>query len=263
MRKKPFNCKFWKRRNAQLEQDAHQISETEEPDWTAIQNCKSHKDSPVYGPLPFRRKPKSNEERTETTQSLEKLTATVSETSARNTSVTELSNSRAPVPFWRSLSTRFRLSHEPVAFDSTPTHKNQSCKDYTATQLSDRGLPMIEASSGAAARAAVAAAYQSERPSYSHSGRARSEALQQQEVLNLRKSRLVGQSLAKDTESGIGIDLREQVGDSLNPTVPVIRKGNDTLYPRLPCAYGLKQIPLEYFPRKSPPQYYLILMPPH
>ena len=220
MREKPINYKFWKRRILEPEEDAIQSSEIQELGCVAVAECEKCTQNLVHKALPFRWKPRS----------YEKLTASgispaISEPSPPSTGIATSSTSKPPVPFWRTLSTKFRSSHEPVAFDTTPSHQDQSRRAYGGAQLPDQWSTRIfETSSGPVAKAGVAA-HQSERPSHSCGGRARNDALQQQDVVSLRKARLVGQSLSKDTESGIGIDLREQNGDSLDPTIPVIRKG--------------------------------------
>lgn len=226
MRENPINYKFWKRRTLQPEEDALQSSGIEELGCVAVEDCEKCTQNLLHKALPFRWEPRSYENLTASG-----ISPAVSKPPPPSTGVATSSTSKSPLPFWRNLSAKFRSSHEPVAFDTALSHQGQPRRAYVTAQLSDRwSTRIVEASSGAAARAAVAA-HKSERPSHSRGGRARTDAPKQQEVASLRKARLVGQSLSKDTESGIGIDLREHNGDSLDPTIPVIRQDPFGVFP--------------------------------
>lgn len=226
MREKPINYKFWKRRTLQPEEDAFQPSEIEGLGCVALGDCEKCTQNLVHKALPFRWKPRSYENLTASG-----ISPAVTNPNLPSTCIATSPTSKFPLPFWRTLSTRFRSSHDPVVFDTIPSHQVQSRRDHATAQLPDHWpTKTVEASSGAAARAAVAA-HKSAWPSHSRGSRARNDGFQYQEVVSPHKARLIGQSLAKDTESGIGIDFPEQNGDSLDPSIPVIRKDPFGVFP--------------------------------
>lgn len=245
-----MNYRFWRRGTSQPGQDQVQATKKIHIDHKAVKDCKEWAVGIEAEALPLRHRSNSRGRRPGDPPFFETATPVNITPATSKASVPSINGtaSKSPVLLWRSLSTKFKSSHGlPSAPKRTALHGEDLHSGSGCSQLPDRRTPkLIEVSSGAAARAA-AAAHKLERPCHPPGGRSRVDALQRDEI-GLKKARMVGQSLTKDTESGIGIDLREERGDLLNPAIPVIRKGEYQGFYEATTRLNYSVDPFEVFP---------------
>ena len=176
-----------------------------------------------------RPKPQPEKRRTASSPSTDKqiaITSILFESARTITPEASSERSSTPRSAWHCMSTSFTSHREKNALNIiSPQERVIKLKPSGLSTKEGQSPIPFDPGSGAAAKASVAAQKRDLDDELTNT-RSRSETLPRYEAVDPHKSITLGQSLTKDTESGI--DLRQDNGDAEGSTIPVVRKGKSS-----------------------------------